>query len=121
MRLATAMIFERGVSAMLQKQSELSKTELQLATGRRVLTPEDDPAAAARILDLTREIETVTQHQRNIELKAGAPGSPIDSRVPEAVACALRAHVAAGRVQNRDRQGGGTLVISSFACASRMI
>lgn len=67
MRLATSMIFQRGVSAMLDQQSQLSKTELQLATGKRVLTPQDDPTATARILDLNREVETVTQHQRNIE------------------------------------------------------
>lgn len=67
MRIATPTIFERGVSAMLDNQADLSHTELQLATGRRVLSPSEDPAAAARILDLNREVETVTQFQRNIE------------------------------------------------------
>ncbi len=67
MRIATSMIFERGVNAMIRQQDELSKTELQLASGERVLSPEDDPSAAARILDLNREIDTVNQHQRNIE------------------------------------------------------
>jgi flagellar hook-associated protein 3 FlgL len=74
MRLATAMIFERGVSAMLKKQSQVSKTELQLATGNRVLSPADDPTAAARILDLNRQIDTVSQHQRNIERAASRLG-----------------------------------------------
>jgi len=67
MRIATTTMFDRGVSAMLDQQAKLSKTELQLATGDRVLSPSDDPTAAARILDLNREIDTVTQHQRNIE------------------------------------------------------
>ncbi len=67
MRIATSMIFQRGVNAMIRNQNQLSKTELQLATGERVQSPHDDPAAAARILDLNREIDTVNQHQRNIE------------------------------------------------------
>jgi flagellar hook-associated protein 3 FlgL len=67
MRLATSTMFERGVGAMLDQQSKLSRTELQLATGNRVLKPSDDPTAAARILDLNRQIETVNQHQRNID------------------------------------------------------
>ncbi len=67
MRIATAMIFQRGVSAMQTRQRELSHSELQLATGRRVVTPEDDPTATARGLDLDRRIATVEQHQRNID------------------------------------------------------
>lgn len=67
MRISTGMLFERGVNAMIRQQDRLSKTELQLATGERVLSPEDDPSATARILDLNREIGMVNQHQRNIE------------------------------------------------------
>jgi flagellar hook-associated protein 3 FlgL len=67
MRISTSTIFERGVGAMLDQQDKLSKTELQLATGNRLLSPSDDPTAAARILDLNRQIETVSQYQRNIE------------------------------------------------------
>jgi flagellar hook-associated protein 3 FlgL len=67
MRIATSMIFERGVNALLREQREVSKTELQLASGNRMLSAADDPTAAARVLDLNREIETITQYQRNIE------------------------------------------------------
>jgi flagellar hook-associated protein 3 FlgL len=67
MRISTSTIFERGVGAMLDQQDKLSNTELQLATGNRLLSPSDDPTAAARILDLNRQIETVNQYQRNIE------------------------------------------------------
>lgn len=66
MRIATSMIYDRAVSAMLDRQRELSTTQLQLSTGRRILTPEDDPAGAAQTLDLTRQIDTVTQHQNNL-------------------------------------------------------
>jgi len=71
MRIATSMIFERSVNAMLDKQSRLSTTQMQLASGERLLSPEDDPVAAARVQDLDREIGTVTQYQRNAERAGG--------------------------------------------------
>ena len=65
MRLSSAQIYQQSVSAMLNKQAELAKTQLQLATGKRVLAPSDDPAAATRVIDLNYAIETTTQYQRN--------------------------------------------------------
>jgi flagellar hook-associated protein 3 FlgL len=53
MRLSSTTIFENGVNSMLARQSELAKTQNQISTGRRVLTPSDDPVAASQALDLT--------------------------------------------------------------------
>jgi flagellar hook-associated protein 3 FlgL len=53
MRLSSTTIFENGVHSMLARQSELAKTQNQISTGRRVLTPADDPVAASQALDLT--------------------------------------------------------------------
>ena len=50
---------------MLEQQARLSKTELQLATGKRLLSPKDDPAAAAYLLDLRGTISQVEQYQAN--------------------------------------------------------
>lgn len=66
MRLSTALIQQRGVNAITQQQSKLSKTQLQLATGRQHLTPADDPIASARALDLQKEIRRYLQYQDNI-------------------------------------------------------
>jgi flagellar hook-associated protein 3 FlgL len=52
---------------MLAKQSELAKTQQQLATGKKILSPSDDPDAATRVLDLNQVIETTTQYQRNAD------------------------------------------------------
>jgi len=65
MRLSTSQIYQQAVNAMQTKQADLSKTQLQMATGERLLAPSDDPAAATRILDLNSVIETTTQYQRN--------------------------------------------------------
>lgn len=67
LRISTQMITERSLSAMLRQQSELSDTQQQLSTGRRVLTPSDDPASAARVLGLNRAVDTLSQYQSNID------------------------------------------------------
>ena len=67
MRLSTSQIFQQSVTAMQNKQAELAKTQLQLATGQKILTPSDDPAAATRILNLNHVIETTDQFQRNAD------------------------------------------------------
>ena len=67
MRLSTSQIFQQATTAMLNKQAELAKTQQQLATGKQLLAPSDDPAAATRILDLNQVIETTSQYQRNAD------------------------------------------------------
>lgn len=67
LRISTQMITERSLSAMLRQQSELNDTQQQLSTGRRVLTPSDDPASASRILGLNRAVDTLSQYQSNID------------------------------------------------------
>ncbi len=66
MRLSTALMQQRGVDAILDQQARLHKTQLQLASGDKNLTPADDPIAAARTLDLQEAIRKQTQYQDNI-------------------------------------------------------
>lgn len=67
MRISTSQLYQQGVNAMLDGQARLSKTELQLATGRRMLSPGDDPSAATRVLELDQMINTTHQYQRNAD------------------------------------------------------
>ncbi len=66
-RISTHTIFERGLNAMLDRQSEVSDTQLQLSTGRRILTASDDPAGAARVLGYNRTIDTMEQYLNNAD------------------------------------------------------
>ena len=66
-RISTAMLFDRGIASMLNQQSKLSETQLQIATGKRILTPKDDPVGAAYALDLRTAISQTEQYQRNAE------------------------------------------------------
>lgn len=71
MRLSSVQIFQQGISSILARQAEVSHTEQQLATGRRILTPADDPVAAVQILDITEDLAQVDQFQRNGNLAQG--------------------------------------------------
>jgi flagellar hook-associated protein 3 FlgL len=65
MRLSTGTIYDTGTNAILQQQAELIKTQQQVATGRRILTPSDDPIAAAQAINLTQTISLNTQFSIN--------------------------------------------------------
>lgn len=54
MRISTSMIYELGVGSIQQRTSSLVKIQQQLSTGRRILTPADDPVAAARVLEVSQ-------------------------------------------------------------------
>ncbi len=70
MRISTALWYRQGVNNMLENQSGLSKTQRQLATGRRILSPQDDPVGAVRSLKLDEALANVRQYQRNGERAA---------------------------------------------------
>ena len=49
MRLSTSLIFTQGYDAIARQQGELFRTQQQVATGKRIVTPADDPIGAARL------------------------------------------------------------------------
>ena len=67
MRISTSQVFQSGLSAMQGAQSKLNHTSLQLATGRRILTPSDDPGGATQSVQLNAAIKTTEQYQRNVD------------------------------------------------------
>lgn len=70
-RLSTLQIFQSGVSTILERQSELNRTQQELASGRRIQSPSDDPTGAVRILDIEEDLRQVDQFQRNASLAEG--------------------------------------------------
>lgn len=65
MRISTAQIFNSGASGIGRNQSDLFKLANQMATGRKVLTPEDDPIASAQALVLTQSSAVTQQFLKN--------------------------------------------------------
>jgi flagellar hook-associated protein 3 FlgL len=65
-RISLAQIFTQGLRGILNSQSQVYKTQNQLSSGKRVLEPSDDPAAAAQILQLNQAQSEVSQYKKNI-------------------------------------------------------
>lgn len=68
MRISTSQMHETSVSAMLDQQARLNKIMLQLTTGRRILTPSDDPPGSVQVLNINQEIELAKQYQKNANI-----------------------------------------------------
>ncbi|QOJ23209.1 MAG: flagellar hook-associated protein FlgL [Gammaproteobacteria bacterium] len=65
MRISTNTIYETGTSLMLQQQEKLINTQQQLSTGRRILTPSDDPISAAQVLNISQSESLNKQYSVN--------------------------------------------------------
>lgn len=86
MRIGTLHMFRLGVSSILDQQTRLLKTQNQLAVGKRIVNPADDPTGSAQLIGLSETAKTTAQFQRNIlairtrlELQDGALGSVGDA------------------------------------------
>ncbi len=65
MRISTQHLFENGGASIGELQSSMIKTQQQIASGRRILTPSDDPIASARALEVTQSQSLNTQYATN--------------------------------------------------------
>ena len=65
MRLSTSMINDAAVSAILQDQASLARTQTQLSSGKSVNTPADNPVAAVQILALNNVSSQYQQYLSN--------------------------------------------------------
>lgn len=66
MRVSTLASYSNGVSALQRLQAALDHSQRQISSGKRLLTPSDDPIAAARALDLRERLSRIEQFDRNI-------------------------------------------------------
>lgn len=72
MRVSTSMIFNTGTNGMQNRQYDLYKVQNQLSTGRRILSPEDDPIAASEALEVGQSKGVNNQfldNQANVQSK----------------------------------------------------
>lgn len=65
MRVSTAGMHAATLGLLLDAQARLARTQEQIASGRRINSPSDDPIGATRIEALTRQIEAGRQYSRN--------------------------------------------------------
>lgn len=65
MRISTNTIYDMGVASIQQQTSDLIRTQQQVSSGRRILSPSDDPVASARVLDLSQSQSLNKQYDTN--------------------------------------------------------
>lgn len=68
MRVTTNLIFDRNFRAINDSQGQLSDIQTQLASGKKLLRPSDDPVGASQVIRLTEELQKITQYNRNNDL-----------------------------------------------------
>ncbi|HEX6733254.1 MAG TPA: flagellar hook-associated protein FlgL [Azonexus sp.] len=66
MRVSTSQIFNSGTVGIQNRQFELFRTQQQLSTGRRILSPEDDPIGASQALQVSQSKGVNEQFLDNI-------------------------------------------------------
>ena len=65
MRVSTTLMQFRATNAIIDRESALSKTQMQLATGRKILTPSDDPVGTSQVFPLNEVVEKNKQYLKN--------------------------------------------------------
>lgn len=68
MRVSSSQIFNIARHGMADVNQSLVKTQEQMSTGKRVLTPSDDPVAATKILQVNDELKAIEQYKKNIDI-----------------------------------------------------
>lgn len=66
MRISTIQAFNTGVRGIQDNYSAATRTQEQISSGKRILTPADDPVASARLLQLEQEASKLSQYKDNL-------------------------------------------------------
>jgi len=78
MRVSTNTLFDQGTKSMLQQQNGMFKLQQQISTGKRIVTPSDDPVGSARAHELTQAASLNAQYMENRQ-RAGDSLKLVDS------------------------------------------
>ncbi|ROH86133.1 flagellar hook-associated protein 3 [Pseudomethylobacillus aquaticus] len=65
MRISTNTLYQAGISRISELQSQQARLQQQIASNKRLLTPSDDPVAAARALEIKQAQSLNAQYADN--------------------------------------------------------
>jgi flagellar hook-associated protein 3 FlgL len=68
MRISTAAFHDAALAAINERNASLLRTQQQIASGKRIQSPADDPAGAVRALELERALSESAQYERNANI-----------------------------------------------------
>ncbi len=72
MRISTNTMYDQGIGRIQQQTSDLFSLQQQISTGRRILTPQDDPVGAARALEVSQSVALNKQYDTNMGAASSA-------------------------------------------------
>lgn len=65
MRISTTQIYNSGIDSVQRQQAELNRIQQQLSSGKRILSPSDDPGGAVQTLQFRDSMARLEQYARN--------------------------------------------------------
>ena len=66
MRISSIQAFNNGVQGLQRNYADVTRTQQQISTGNRILTPADDPVASVRLLQLEQQQNVLSQYKSNL-------------------------------------------------------
>jgi flagellar hook-associated protein 3 FlgL len=66
MRISSVQSFNNGVSGLQRNYANVTRTQEQISSGNRILTPADDPVASVRLLQLDQQQAVLGQYKDNL-------------------------------------------------------
>lgn len=66
MRISSLQAFNNGVQGLQRNYTNVTRTQEQISTGNRILTPADDPVASVRLLQLEQQQNVLNQYKDNL-------------------------------------------------------
>jgi len=116
-RLSTSMIYQSGLNGILNSQSSLLSLQQQLSSGRKIVTPSDDPLAAGQAITASQNQSMTSNYAANRAVANTALGNEdntMDSIVNN-ITAAMEKVVQAGNgtLSDTDRQTLATVLTNS--------
>ncbi|MCL6414450.1 flagellar hook-associated protein FlgL [Aestuariirhabdus sp. Z084] len=72
MRISSIQAYNNGVSGIQNNYSNVTRTQEQISSGKRLLTPADDPVASTRLLQLSQERGRLDEYLSNLDAAEGS-------------------------------------------------
>ncbi|MBT6583067.1 MAG: flagellar hook-associated protein FlgL [Gammaproteobacteria bacterium] len=66
MRISTWQQANTGLNNMLKQQQALDTTHQQISSGKKILTPADDPTGTSKLISLSMALSSESQYERNM-------------------------------------------------------
>lgn len=66
MRISSLQAFQNGVQGLQRNYAEAIRTQEQISSGNRILTPADDPVASVRLMQLEQQQNMLGQYKDNL-------------------------------------------------------